>query len=72
MRNKMPNPEWLAARVAEEERARATLPHSLLARCPVCTGYGLCNVCTGESPSWDGHDRNPPCVISRHAVRSEL
>lgn len=20
-----------------------------------------CNVCTGHSPSWDGHDANPPC-----------
>lgn len=21
----------------------------------------LCNVCTGWSPVWDGHDVNPPC-----------
>jgi hypothetical protein len=21
----------------------------------------LCNVCTGYSPYWDGHDVNPPC-----------
>lgn len=21
----------------------------------------VCNVCTGESPTWDGHDANPPC-----------
>jgi hypothetical protein len=20
-----------------------------------------CNVCTGHSPSWDGHDKVPPC-----------
>lgn len=21
----------------------------------------LCGVCIGTSPSWDGHDKNPPC-----------
>lgn len=23
--------------------------------------HRLCNVCTGWSPIWDGHDVNPPC-----------
>lgn len=22
----------------------------------------LCGVCIGTSPTWDGHDKNPPCV----------
>lgn len=32
-----------------------------------------CNVCTGQSPSWDGHDANPPCVgYSRQKAQEAL
>lgn len=63
----MPDTAWFKKRVDEEAWERLCVPHPLLDRCDVCQGAGLCNVCTGESPSWDGHDRNPACVVSRHA-----
>lgn len=28
-----------------------------------------CGVCVGHSPSWDGHDMNPPC---QGAAREEI
>lgn len=24
----------------------------------------MCKVCMGLSPSWDGHDKNPPCEVA--------
>lgn len=29
----------------------------------------VCGVCMGASPSWDGHDKNPPCI---GAAREEI
>lgn len=32
-----------------------------------------CGVCAGHSPSWDGHDTNPPCIgHARDVVRKAL
>jgi hypothetical protein len=30
---------------------------------------GWCNVCSGRSPHWDGHDQDPPC---QGAAREEI
>lgn len=33
----------------------------------------VCGVCMGISPSWDGHDANPPCIgYAREKAREAL
>lgn len=40
--------------------AGVTLPRAIVK--VLVDQWPLCGVCTGRSPSWDGHDVNPPCV----------
>lgn len=36
-------------------------------------GAKRCNTCTGWSPSWDGHDANPPCIgYAREVLKAAL
>lgn len=47
---------------AERDRLRARLAKVGKASHALLNARGhFCHVCTGRSPSWDGHDVNPPC-----------
>lgn len=46
---------WLTEKLAAAEAALRAVEALRSAR------GRRCNVCTGHSPHWDGHDKNPPC-----------
>jgi len=47
-----------------------TLPRHIV---EALVGQRLCKVCTGESPLWDLHDANPPCIgYARRFAREAL
>lgn len=53
------------------EETSVTLPRYVL---QILLDNGpLCNVCTNWSPSWDGHNKNPPCLgTARELARKAL